>query len=188
MKRNTRRRPKGARRATFAAVALMMGGGGLVAANVYASATEGSPGGAANQQPYSGGDGVAPAGAATIACPDVGQQLTDVPSAARAAVDKELANLDRQVVEAYARLASTRQEQHQDASFVQNAVLGPLEDKRTAVIERIAMDLHRAGAMAPGQLGDLAKCTASDGADQGGQNGGGQDGGGQDGGNQNGGG
>ncbi|WP_306189149.1 DUF1996 domain-containing protein [Streptomyces sp. MK5] len=40
MRRPSRRRPTGPRRATFAAVALILGGGGLMVGNVYASATE----------------------------------------------------------------------------------------------------------------------------------------------------
>ncbi|MFR0356192.1 DUF1996 domain-containing protein [Streptomyces sediminimaris] len=162
MRRKTRRRPTGARRATFAAVALMLGGGGLVTANVYASATEGGSGGAQEQRPYrSDGDQVPASGASTISCPDVGQQLTDVPDTARAKVDKELANLDQQVTEAYARLTSTRQEQAQDTGFVHNAILGPLKEKRTAVIDRIKMDLQQASADVPDSLSGLAACTES---------------------------
>ncbi|MFF0791241.1 DUF1996 domain-containing protein [Streptomyces spiralis] len=43
MRRTSRRRPTGPRRATFAAVALILGGGGLMVGNVYASATEPDP-------------------------------------------------------------------------------------------------------------------------------------------------
>src|SRR5690348_11237430 len=107
LRRTTRRRPTGARRATFAAVALILGGGGLVAANVYASAAEGGWGGSER----SGGDQVLSAGTVTIDCPDVGQQLTNVPSGAGQQVDTELATLDKQITEAYARLAATRQAQ-----------------------------------------------------------------------------
>src|SRR5690606_42072287 len=55
--RNTRRRPK--QRATLAAFALILGGGGMMAANVYASATE------------DGGDTAQVFSGATIDCPDV---------------------------------------------------------------------------------------------------------------------
>ena len=75
MGRNTRRRPTGPRRATFAAFALMLGGGGLVAANVYASATEGGSGTEGAQTRSAAG---------TIDCPDVGSKLTQVPDQARA--------------------------------------------------------------------------------------------------------
>ncbi|MCH0563398.1 DUF1996 domain-containing protein [Streptomyces sp. MUM 2J] len=153
MKRNARRRPTGARRATFASVALIMGGGGLVAANFYASAHESNDSGQNRTK-------AAATQIATIKCPDVGQQLADVPDKARAGVDKELANLDQQVNEAYARLASTRQAQAGDASFVQNAILGPLKDKRTAVIDRIRMDIERVGGTFDDALKELANCTA----------------------------
>ncbi|MGW3845908.1 DUF1996 domain-containing protein [Streptomyces fagopyri] len=154
MRRNTRRRPTGARRATFAAAALILGGGGLVAVNVYASATE-SWGGASGQQ-----NETKAAGAATIDCPDVGSKLTEVPEAAKAEVDKQLALLDQQISEAYARLASAEQAQTQDPNFVQNAVLGPLKEKRAAVIDRIKIGFKNAGAESPAMLDGVATCTA----------------------------
>ncbi|MGW0674429.1 DUF1996 domain-containing protein [Streptomyces sp. NPDC002767] len=154
MRRNTRRRPTGARRATFAAAALILGGGGLVAVNVYASATESWGGGSGQQNETKA------AGAATIDCPDVGSKLTEVPEAAKAEVDKQLALLDQQISEAYARLASAEQAQKQDPSFVQNAVLGPLKEKRGAVIDRIKIGFKNAGAEAPNMLDGAATCTA----------------------------
>ncbi|MBQ0985268.1 DUF1996 domain-containing protein [Streptomyces sp. F63] len=184
MKRNKRRRPTGARRSTFAAFALILGGGGLVAVNAVASATGGGPGGSPVGAP----------GAATISCPDVGQELTDVPEAARADVDKALAKLDQQITEAYDRLTSTREEQTQDANHVQDAILGPLSEQRTAVIGEIANYVKQAGATAPASLDGLAPCTAvapaqarnegdGDGDGDGGQDGeaGGEAGNGQDG-------
>ncbi|MBN0044526.1 DUF1996 domain-containing protein [Streptomyces actuosus] len=183
MRRNARRRPTGARRATFASVALIMGGGGLVAANFYASAHETNDSGQNRTK-------AAAAQIATIKCPDVGQQLADVPHKARAGVDMELANLDKQVNEAYARLASTRQAQAGDTSFVQNAILGPLKDKRSAVIDRIRMDIERVGGTFDDSLKELANCTAVA-ADQvradAGQNNGDQQPGGEQGQNNNGG-
>ncbi|GAA3782442.1 DUF1996 domain-containing protein [Streptomyces chiangmaiensis] len=161
MGRNSRRRPTGARRATFAAVALILGGGGLVAANVYASASE-TWGGGASQ---SGTDQVKSA-TVTIDCPDVGQKLTDVPNAAKQNVDTELSTLDQQITEAYDRLASTRQAQSDDANYVQNEILGPLKDNRTAVIDRIKADYQRAGATAPSAIDGMAACTGMA-ADQG---------------------
>src|ERR1044072_7675375 len=105
MGRNTRkRRSSMANKAIAASAALALGGGGLIWANFYASAHESNSSGQ-NQTK------AAAAQVATIACPDVGQKLTDVPEKARAGVDKELANLDKQITEAYTRLASTRQAQ-----------------------------------------------------------------------------
>ncbi len=161
MGRNSRRRPTGARRATFAAVALILGGGGLVAANVYASASE-NWGGGANQN----GTDQVKSGTVTIDCPDVGQKLTDVPNAAKQNVDTELSTLDKQITEAYERLASTRQAQADDANYVQNEILGPLKDNRSAVIDRIKADYQKAGGTAPGAVDGMAACTGMA-ADQG---------------------
>ncbi|MFF3515660.1 DUF1996 domain-containing protein [Streptomyces sp. NPDC002573] len=186
MRRNSRRRPTGARRATFAAVALIMGGGGLVAVNVYASASEGGWGGASGQ---SGGDQTLASRTVTLDCPDVGQQLTQTPAKAKQQVDADLATLDKQITDAYERLASTRQAQTDDGNYVQNAILGPLKDKRAAMIDRIKADYQQAGATAPGAIDGMAPCTGVP-ADQGqppadGQSGTGQSGTGQTGSSQN---
>lgn len=149
MGRSTRRRPTGARRATFAAVALMLGGGGLVGANVYASATE--DGGAEPARTLS-----SPAG--TIDCPDVGSRLTAVPEGAKEDVAKELALLDQQIAEAYQRLQESAQAVQQDAGFADSAIMNPLKDKRTATIERIVIAVDRQGERPEG-LESLAPCT-----------------------------
>ncbi len=149
MGRSTRRRPTGARRATFAAVALMLGGGGLVAANVYASATE--DGGTDPVKTLS-----SPAG--TIDCPDVGSELTAVPDTAKEDVAKELALLDQQIADAYQRLQKSAQAIQQDAGFADNAIMNPLKDKRAATIERIAIAVDRTGDRPQG-LEALASCT-----------------------------
>ncbi|MFD7712096.1 DUF1996 domain-containing protein [Streptomyces sp. NPDC059785] len=152
MGRNTRkRRSPLAVRAIAASAALAVGGGGLVWANFYASAHE--------ENSARNNTRAAAAQVATIKCPDVGQQLTDVPSKARSGVDRELANLDKQITEAYARLAATRDAATKDASFVQNSILGPLKEKRAAVIDRIKINFTRAGQTAPGSLDGLAGCT-----------------------------
>lgn len=145
MRRNTRRRPTGPRRATFAAVALILGGGGLVATNIYASATE-------------GGDGTsAQSGEATIDCPDVGSELTEIPDAARTDVDNELAALDGQIAEAYQQLRAATAEQRQDTGFTDGSIMNPLEEKRGATIERIAVAIGNAGERPEG-LEALAGC------------------------------
>ncbi|MFI9752404.1 DUF1996 domain-containing protein [Streptomyces collinus] len=179
MGRNTRkRRTPLATKAIAASAALALGGGGLIWANFYASAHEEN---SANQTKSAG------AQIATIQCPDVGQKLTDVPDGARQGVDKELANLDKQISEAYTRLASTRQAQAGDAGFVDNAILGPLKSKRVAVIDRIGINIRRVGGQAPGNLEQLASCkgmaaeaNTNDGQADGGQNNDGQNDGGQD--------
>ncbi|MGW3338727.1 DUF1996 domain-containing protein [Streptomyces sp. NPDC001009] len=134
----------------------MLGGGGLVAVNVYASAGEGGWGGegsgdAANAQLRS-------AGMATIDCPDVGAQLTDVPEAARGDVDRELAQLDQQIAEAYQRLQQSADALRQDPAAADNSVMNPLKDKRTATLGRIADAIGRAGNR-PDKLDALAACA-----------------------------
>ncbi|GHE88532.1 hypothetical protein GCM10014715_51360 [Streptomyces spiralis] len=201
MGRNTRkRRTPLATKAIAASAALALGGGGLIWANFYASAHE------SHNDAWGDRTKAASAQVATISCPDVGQKLSDVPRQARGEVDGELANLDRQITEAYQRLATTRDAQARDASFVQNTILGPLKDRRKVIVDRIVLEINRAGGRAPGGLDDLTACTGTpvgngqqnsggqqggDGQNTGGQqqNGGGQQGGGQqqNGGGQNGG-
>ncbi|MFJ5778773.1 DUF1996 domain-containing protein [Streptomyces sp. NPDC093094] len=203
MGRNTRkRRTPLATKAIAASAALALGGGGLIWANFYASAHE-------DGQKSWDRTKAAAAQVATIDCPDVGQQLTSVPDRARGEVDGELATLDQQITESYQRLASTRDAQSRDASFVQNSILQPLKDRRTVIIDRIKLEINRAGGSAPGSLDGLAGCAAApaeqpqtnageggggqqqDGGQQQGdgqqQDGGQQDGGQQDGGQQDGG-
>jgi hypothetical protein len=175
MGRNTRkRRTPLATKAIAASAALALGGGGLIWANFYASAHESNSG--QNQTKAAAGQ------VATISCPDVGQKLTNVPQRARQGVATELANLDKQITEAYARLASTRQAQTQDANFVQNAIVGPLKEKRSATLDRIRLDIQRVGGQVDTSgLGALAACTtqSANQTNAGGQNNGGQQQGGQ---------
>ncbi|MFF8400219.1 DUF1996 domain-containing protein [Streptomyces sp. NPDC015684] len=187
MGRNTRkRRTPLATKAIAASAALALGGGGLIWANFYASAHE------SNHQTWGGNQTkAAQAQVATISCPDVGQKLTNVPDRARTDVAGELANLDRQITDAYQRLATTRDAQARDASFVQNSILQPLKDRRQAILDRIKLEITRVGGTAPGDLNSLAACTAQNanqttaGGQQ--QNGGQQQGGQQQGGQQQGG-
>ncbi|MGY6025232.1 DUF1996 domain-containing protein [Streptomyces spinosirectus] len=181
MGRNTRkRRTPLATKAIAASAALALGGGGLIWANFYASAHESNSG--QNQTKAAAGQ------VATISCPDVGQKLTNVPQRARQGVATELANLDKQITEAYARLASTRQAQTRDANFVQNAIVGPLKEKRSATLDRIRIDIQRVGGQVDTSgLSALAACTtqSANQTNAGGQNNGGQQQGGQQQGGQN---
>ncbi|MFF0783315.1 MULTISPECIES: DUF1996 domain-containing protein [unclassified Streptomyces] len=186
MGRNTRkRRTPLANKAIAASAALALGGGGLIWANFYASAHE------SNNQSWGGNQTkAATAQVATISCPDVGQKLTNVPNQARGEVAGELSNLDRQITDAYQRLATTRDAQARDTSFVQNSILQPLQDRRKAILDRIRLEITRVGGTAPGDLDTLATCTAQNanqttGGQQ--QNGGQQQGGQQQGGQQQGG-
>ncbi|WP_435834110.1 DUF1996 domain-containing protein, partial [Streptomyces albogriseolus] len=123
----------------------------MMAANVYASATDG---GTTDAQVLSG--------AATIDCPDVATQLTEVPDQARAEVDRELAGLDAQIAEAYKRLGESADAIRQDPGFAENAIAGPLKDKRAAVLARIGAAVEKAGAERPQGLDDLAACAVRD--------------------------
>ncbi|MEU1317286.1 DUF1996 domain-containing protein [Streptomyces tibetensis] len=130
-----------------------------MAANVYASATDGGSGGDSAQT--RSGTGVRTAGA-TIDCPDVGSKLTSVPEQARGEVDKELALLDEQIAKAYQRLSESAQQVQQDPGFADSAVVNPLKEKRVATLERIAIAIDRAGDRPEG-LDALAACTLQDG-------------------------
>ncbi|MFD0414597.1 DUF1996 domain-containing protein [Streptomyces sp. NPDC127108] len=182
-RRTSRKRSKLAGRAIAASAALILGGGGLVAVNVYANAEDGGgpPPESQVQNQAQGGDQQA----STISCPDVGNQLPEVPEGARAEVDRELATLDSQITDAYARFAEAEDK---------NSVLGPLEEQRRPTIENIRSAIDR-GGQAPENLDGMAPCTlradddgrGQQGGDQGqGGNGGdqGQDGGQEQGQNQ----
>ncbi|MGW5087106.1 DUF1996 domain-containing protein [Streptomyces coelicoflavus] len=148
MGHNRRRRPTGARRATFGAVALILGGSGLVAVNVFASATE-----SGNAAVPLGSSGVA----ATVDCPDPAERLTAVPEQARPEVDKELAHLDGQIAAAYAGLQEAARTAD-DGTLDEAAILDPLEKERAATLERIAAAIDKAGDRPEG-LDTLAECT-----------------------------
>ncbi|MFI9149230.1 DUF1996 domain-containing protein [Streptomyces sp. NPDC053367] len=155
MGRNTRkRRTPLATKAIAASAALALGGGGLIWANFYASAHE-------DRDTWTDRTKAAGVQVATIDCPDVGQQLTDVPDRARGEVDGELATMDQQITEAYQRLATTRDAQTRDPNFVQNAILQPLKDRRQAIIDRIQLEINRVGGSAPESLDGLSGCTAA---------------------------
>ncbi|WP_461038095.1 DUF1996 domain-containing protein [Streptomyces mayteni] len=98
-------------------------------------------------------------GGGSIECPDV--EVGDVPANAQAEVDRELGLLQTQIDEANARLASSAGEG--GPNFVDNAILGPLADKRTAAIDRIRIAIERTGAVAPTGLQDFARCEVGGG-------------------------
>ncbi|WP_129305120.1 DUF1996 domain-containing protein [Streptomyces sp. L2] len=172
----------------------MLGGGGLVAVNVYASASDG--GGSGQGGPTATGQ-IKSAGMATIDCPDVGTKLTDVPEAARADVDRELSQLDQQTAGAYRQLQQSAPAVREDPGSADGTIMNPLKEKRAATIQRIADAIDKAGNRPEG-LESLAACTLrpGEGGDTAGagrngaapstsgqdQNGGDQKGGGQNGG------
>ncbi|MFI1168121.1 DUF1996 domain-containing protein [Streptomyces sp. NPDC020801] len=163
----------------------MLGGGGLMVANVYASATEGTWDGQSVEKsaPGQGWN----SGAATIDCPDIGTRLTAVPEEAKATVGEQLAALDEQIAKAYQQLQSSGQGGQQGGGSVADTIMNPLKEQRTATIGRIADAIDRAGDR-PAGLDALAACTLRPSANQGdgGQNGQDQNGQNQNGQDQNG--
>ncbi|MEV6194469.1 hypothetical protein AB0M19_19010 [Streptomyces sp. NPDC051920] len=96
------------------------------------------------------------AAANTVSCPAVAPSLPAVPASAKAEVDRNLALLNTQIAEANKRLVDTVGQG--GPNFVQNAILGPLKDKRVATINRIATAIGRTAAKPQG-LDALAPCT-----------------------------
>jgi hypothetical protein len=128
----------------LAVTALLAGGGGLVAVNYAANASDVTATAPTTRS------------AQTISCPDVKGKLPAVPQPAQAEVDRTLQLLDRQTAEANQRLVDTRGQG--GPNFVQNAILGPLTDKRKATIDRIAIAIGRSAAR-PAGLDALAACN-----------------------------
>lgn len=95
----------------------------------------------------------------SIRCPDVVTELPDVPDQAMDEVNRELAALDRQVLEAERRLESAEGEG--GPNFVRNAITGPLAAKRRATIDRIRIAVGRFGER-PRGLGGLDDCAVRD--------------------------
>ena len=98
----------------------------------------------------------AAAPARTVSCPTVADKLPAIPAQAQAEVTSNLQLLDKQIAEANNRLATTVGQG--GPNFVQNAILGPLADKRRATIDRIAIAIGRHAARPTG-LESLATCT-----------------------------
>lgn len=93
----------------------------------------------------------------SIVCPSVADELPAVPAEAQAEVDRNLALLNTQIAEADQRLATSRGQG--GPNFVDNAILGPLKDKRAATINRIATAIGRNAARPEGLAESLAACT-----------------------------
>ncbi|MGW7382193.1 hypothetical protein [Streptomyces sp. NPDC054794] len=126
-------------------------GTGVGAANNNATAEP-----TATQQQSTGNTGgSSAAGAGTITCPDVASKLPAVPASAKAEVNRNLTLLQTQIQEADKRLVSTVGQG--GPHFVDNAILGPLKDKRVATINRIATAIGRTAAKPTG-LDSLAAC------------------------------
>ncbi|HEV7962916.1 MAG TPA: DUF1996 domain-containing protein [Actinoplanes sp.] len=92
----------------------------------------------------------------TVSCPSVKDNLPAVPDQALDEVNANLAELDKQIAAANEQLVTAADEG--GASFIDNAILGPLKDKRTAVLDRIAIAIGRIGTRPTG-LDALASCA-----------------------------
>jgi hypothetical protein len=110
------------------------------------------------------GLGVASAGenaAPTVNCPGVAGALPAVPAQSKAEVDRNLALLNTQIDEANKRLASTVRQGGKN--FIQNAILGPLKDKRVSTIDRIVISIGRHADKPALDEQGLATCTLNTG-------------------------
>ncbi|MEU5307419.1 hypothetical protein [Streptomyces sp. NPDC021562] len=122
------------------------------------TAASAAPGKTGNQQQSAGnaGTNAGNSGVGTISCPDVASKLPAIPATAQAEVTRNLTLLQTQIQEANNRLRSTVGQG--GPNFVQNAILGPLADKRKSTIDRIAISIGRTAAKPTG-LDSLAACT-----------------------------
>ncbi|MFD1365652.1 glycoside hydrolase family 5 protein [Actinoplanes sichuanensis] len=104
------------------------------------------------------GLGVASAGEATptVSCPAVKINVA-VPAQQRADVQRNLELLNTQIDEADKRIVSTKGQG--GPNFIQNAILGPLKDKRFATIERMETAIARNAARPNLNSEGLAPCT-----------------------------
>ncbi|MHA4992953.1 hypothetical protein ACX28X_10645 [Streptomyces sp. SD18] len=123
--------------------------GGEAGAEPTETATE-EPGGATDE-----GDAGDAGAVGTVNCPAVEGSLPAIPASAQDEVTRNLALLDTQIAEANKRLVDTVGQG--GANFVQNAILGPLEDKRVATLNRIETAIGRTAAKPEG-LEALAPC------------------------------
>ncbi|MEU8871460.1 hypothetical protein AB0D24_09810 [Streptomyces javensis] len=137
------------------------GAGGAASPTAAASQPAEEQGGGAGQGGQEQGGGAGAGSGQTISCPDVASGIGDVPAAAQAEVDRNIALLQTQLDEANKRLASSAGEG--GANFVQNAILGPLKDKRASTIDRIELSISRQGSTAPSGLDALAGCSLASG-------------------------
>ncbi|MFH9237867.1 DUF1996 domain-containing protein [Streptomyces anulatus] len=161
MRRTSRKkRSTLANRAIAASAALILGGGGLVAVNVYASAGEGPSGSPPTRTQDAGRQ------LSTIDCPEAVNGLPEVPDQARGEVDRELAAMDTQITDAYRQFTDRREQMARDPGLAENAVLGPLRGKRAASLDRIGIAIGRV-AERPQGLESLAGCSLRADDDQG---------------------
>jgi F0F1-type ATP synthase membrane subunit b/b' len=116
------------------------------------------PGAAEGDGGAAGGDdaGGGNAGVPTVACPQVALTVA-VPAAASDEVGRNLALLNTQIAEANNRLRNSVGQG--GANFIQNAILGPLADKRFSTINRIETAIGRRAAKPDLNAEGLSKCS-----------------------------
>ncbi|WP_177235597.1 hypothetical protein [Streptomyces sp. MUSC 14] len=136
------------RRVAFIGGAAAVALSGAVIAGSALAGTPGTSDGATNARTL--------ASPGTITCPDVASKLPAVPASAQAEVTRNLTLLQTQIQEADNRLRTTVGQG--GPNFVNNAILGPLKDKRVSTIDRIATAIGRKGTKPTG-LDPLAACT-----------------------------
>ncbi|MBG0562918.1 hypothetical protein [Actinoplanes aureus] len=96
----------------------------------------------------------------TVNCPTVADKLPAVPASAQAEVTSNLAQLNKQIQEANARIASSVGQG--GPNFINNAILGPLKDKRFAAINRMETAIGRAAAKPDLNAEGLAPCSLNE--------------------------
>ncbi|MFK0019433.1 hypothetical protein [Streptomyces sp. NPDC090798] len=131
-------------------------GGAAATAAPSATATQQAGNTGNNGNTGNAGNTGSTSAAGTITCPDVASKLPAIPASAQAEVTRNLTLLNTQITEANTRLANTVGQG--GPNFVQNAILGPLADKRKSTIDRIAISIGRTAAKPTG-LDSLATCT-----------------------------
>jgi hypothetical protein len=94
--------------------------------------------------------------APTVNCPAVNINVA-VPAQAQAEVQSNLQLLNTQIAEANKRLVTSEGEG--GPNFIQNAILGPLADKRFATINRIETAIGRNAAKPDLNAEGLKTCT-----------------------------
>ncbi|GIF20635.1 hypothetical protein BJ973_001460 [Actinoplanes tereljensis] len=107
------------------------------------------------------GSGNAAAGVGNISCPQVNVNVA-VPASAAAEVQRNLELLNTQITEAQKRLEGSVGQG--GINFVQNAILGPLADKRFATINRIETAIGRQSTKPNLNAEGLKTCTVSNSA------------------------
>jgi len=88
----------------------------------------------------------------TVACGDVGAGLASVPEAARADVDRDLADLDVQVADAYRSLSEP------GSGGGEQRVMGALAEKRSATLRKLSASAGPDSGL-PEDLSGLANCA-----------------------------